>query len=416
MQKLKMPGFFVGLFIVISVWFGAVEATASGYNYQYVTQWNFTGSNIYGLTTDTNGNVYVTVDNSIQKFDGNGNPLAQWGSYGTGNGQFSDAMNPAVDASGNVYVPDLNNSRVQKFDRNGNYLLQWGSRGSGIGQFNWPYAAAVDKNGYVYISDQTNNRIQKFDSNGNYVATIGAGQIQPYCVAIDASGNIFTVAPFYVTKFSSNGSLLAQWGSQGSGNGQFNWAYGIAVDAAGNVYVADGSNNRVQIFDNNGNYLSQFGTAGSGNGQFNYDGWIAVDTSGNVYTGEREGHRIQKFANVIATISGTPSTTDTAGTYYSFTPSAYDINGNPLTFSISNKPSWATFNPSTGTLSGTPVAGTYSNIQISVSDGNGGSASLSPFSINVASSGGTPVPVMDGWWLLPGMLAGLGMIGRRRKQ
>jgi len=120
--------------------------------------------------------------------------------------------------------------------------------------------------------------------------------------------------------------------------------------------------------------------------------------------------------DIAPVISGTPSTTDTAGTYYSFTPTASDVDSSNLTFSIVNKPSWAYFNTSTGTLSGTPTAGTYSNIQITVSDGTL-TTPLSPFSINVASSGGsgTPVPVMDGWWLLPGMLAGVGMFARRRK-
>ncbi len=85
------------------------------------------------------------------------------------------------------------------------------------------------------------------------------------------------------------------------------------------------------------------------------------------------------------TISGTPATTANAGTAYSFTPSASDPDGNTLTFSITNKPSWATFNTATGKLSGTPSAsdaGTTSGIVISVSDGTS-AVSLAAFSINV---------------------------------
>jgi len=120
--------------------------------------------------------------------------------------------------------------------------------------------------------------------------------------------------------------------------------------------------------------------------------------------------------DIAPVISGTPSTTDTAGTYYSFTPTASDVDSTNLTFSISNKPSWAYFNTATGTLSGTPTAGTYGNIQISVSDGTL-TTPLSPFSIYVAASGstGTSVPVMESWWLLPGMLAGVGIFARKRK-
>jgi hypothetical protein len=90
-------------------------------------------------------------------------------------------------------------------------------------------------------------------------------------------------------------------------------------------------------------------------------------------------------ANPPPTISGTPSTADIAGTPYTFTPSASDTDGDTLSFSVQNKPSWATFSIATGSLSGTPTTanvGTYSNIIISVSDGYS-SVSLAPFSINV---------------------------------
>jgi putative Ig domain-containing protein len=99
--------------------------------------------------------------------------------------------------------------------------------------------------------------------------------------------------------------------------------------------------------------------------------------------------------NTPPTISGTPSTTDAAGNAYSFTPTATDIDNNPLTFTIQNRPSWATFSTTTGQLSGTPMAsaaGTYSNIVISVSDGTA-TASLAAFSITVTqmSSGSATV-------------------------
>jgi len=96
--------------------------------------------------------------------------------------------------------------------------------------------------------------------------------------------------------------------------------------------------------------------------------------------------------NTPPTISGSPKTTDTVGNAYSFTPTATDANNDPLTFSIQNLPSWATFSTTTGQLSGTPMAsaaGTYSNIVISVSDGHV-TASLAPFSITVTQvSSGT---------------------------
>jgi len=98
-------------------------------------------------------------------------------------------------------------------------------------------------------------------------------------------------------------------------------------------------------------------------------------------------------SNAPPTISGSPARSVTAGTAYAFTPTARDPNGNTLTFSIANRPSWATFNTSTGRLSGTPTTaqvGTYANVTIRVSDGTS-TVSLAAFSITVAapaSSGG----------------------------
>lgn len=121
-------------------------------------------------------------------------------------------------------------------------------------------------------------------------------------------------------------------------------------------------------------------------------------------------------SGIAPVISGSPASGTIAGIYYSFIPSASDADSSNLTFSIVNKPSWATFSTVTGMLSGTPTFGTYNDILIGVSDGTL-TTFLSTFSITVALSGGaaTRVPVMEGWWLLSGLLAGVGIFFRRRK-
>jgi hypothetical protein len=111
-------------------------------------------------------------------------------------------------------------------------------------------------------------------------------------------------------------------------------------------------------------------------------------------------------SNTPPTISGTPATTATVGTQYTFTPTATDANGGTLTFSIVNRPAWATFTSATGRLQGTPAAanvGTFADIRISVSDGQDTTA-LAPFSIAVSQPpnraptiSGTPITaVMQG--------------------
>jgi hypothetical protein len=97
------------------------------------------------------------------------------------------------------------------------------------------------------------------------------------------------------------------------------------------------------------------------------------------------------------TISGSPSTTATEGTAYSFQPTASDPDGQTLAFGIANKPSWASFSSTTGKLSGTPPkgsAGTYANIAISVSDGTA-SATLPAFTVTVAAAPNNP-PTISG--------------------
>jgi hypothetical protein len=110
-----------------------------------------------------------------------------------------------------------------------------------------------------------------------------------------------------------------------------------------------------------------------------------VNTASSATTADETG------GTATATISGTPATSITVGTTYSFTPTASDSDGGALKFSISNAPAWATFNTTTGQLSGSPKAtdtGTTMNVAISVSDGTA-SALLPAFSITVTNTAGT---------------------------
>ncbi len=87
----------------------------------------------------------------------------------------------------------------------------------------------------------------------------------------------------------------ATFGSHGSGDGQFNDTSGVAVDGAGNVYVADTGNHRVQVFDSSRNHSASFGSYGRGDGQFSDPRGVAVDGAGNVYVADTGNHRVQVF-------------------------------------------------------------------------------------------------------------------------
>jgi DNA-binding beta-propeller fold protein YncE len=288
-----------------------VVYTVTGY--QFVTQWGSYGTGSgqfnspFGIAVDASKNVYVadTSNNRIQKFDSSGNFITTWGSSGAGNGQFEGPRAVAVYASGNVYVLDNGNNRIQKFDSSGNFITTWGSSGTGNGQFESPIGIAVNASGNVYVADYGNNRIQKFDSSGNFVTTWGSsgtgnGQFwSPSGVVVDASGNVYVVDSFNqrIQKFSSSGAFITMWGSSGSGVGQFFDPYGVAVDASGNVYVADQGNDRIQKFSSSGAFITMWGFYGIGNGQFFDPCGVAVDVTGNVYVADTENARIQVFSS-----------------------------------------------------------------------------------------------------------------------
>jgi DNA-binding beta-propeller fold protein YncE len=96
---------------------------------------------------------------------------------------------------------------------------------------------------------------------------------------------------------ASGFGFVRSWGTEGTGSGQFESPSAVAVDTAGNVYVADTANNRIQKFDSQGNFLLTWGTAGSGQGQFNGPQGITVDPAGNVYVADTFNHRFQKFSS-----------------------------------------------------------------------------------------------------------------------
>ena len=104
---------------------------------------------------------------------------------------------------------------VLKFSGSGTFLLQWSTA-----PFGSPAGIAVDSSGHVFVTLQNSNTIQKFTSTGTW---------------------------------------LASWGSQGSGNGQFNFMEDIAIDRNGDLYVADSDNRRIQKLDSDGNWLDGWG-------------------------------------------------------------------------------------------------------------------------------------------------------------
>jgi hypothetical protein len=126
----------------------------------------------------------------------------------------------------------------------------------------------------------------------------GDGQLfTPRAVATDSAGNVYVAdtGNNRIQQFDSSGAFIRKWGGSGSGAGQFNYPDGVAVGPAGHVYVADTGNHRIEEFDPSGAFVRQWGSKGSRSGQFRYPDGVAVDSVGHVFVTDRDNNRVQEF-------------------------------------------------------------------------------------------------------------------------
>lgn len=217
----------------------------------------------HSLTVDRQGNVWVTdvALHQVYKFSRDGKLLLTLGERGTaGNDRshFSRPTDVAVAPYGSFYVSDgYGNSRVMKFAADGKCLSQWGTKGTGPGQFDLPHGIAMDAASRVLVVDRQNARVQVFDGEGNYLTQWkGPHFVSPQDIAIGSDGTAFVVDigddklpdRSGVLVMRPDGSLVGRFGRYGNYDGQFLIAHGVAVGKGGEVYVADFTGRRVQKF------------------------------------------------------------------------------------------------------------------------------------------------------------------------
>jgi sugar lactone lactonase YvrE len=251
-----------------------------------------------GVAIDAKGNAWVVDrDNRrVEKFNEAGEYLSSFGSYGSGNGQFGEPIDVAIDAKGNLLVTDARFNRVEKFNEKGEYLSQFGSAGTGNGKFSYPQAIAVAPNGTIWVADSENARLQAFNEKGEFLRTVGsfgfaAGKfIFPVGIAADPDGNIWASDAYggWVSVFTESGAFVRRF-SGGSG--------AIDIDRWGHAWVVNNGYGRVQEYDLAGQYVAQFGSGGSGSGQFSFSEptGIASDASGRLLISDPGNNRVQKW-------------------------------------------------------------------------------------------------------------------------
>ncbi|PQJ13050.1 hypothetical protein CJD36_004720 [Flavipsychrobacter stenotrophus] len=258
--------------------------------------------NCRGVALDPSGNVYIISGHVIRKVNSSGIITTYAGSTSTygfsGDGGLAISANLytpsgiAFDAAGNLYIADADNNRIRKVNTSGYISTIAGSTfgfsgdggAAGLSKLARPEGVAIDATGNIYIADGGNQRIRK----------------------INTSGIISTIAGNGLTGFAGDGGAAT--------SARFQTPNGIAVDASGNIYVADNGNFRIRKINTSGIISTVAGNASTGYGA---DGvaatatplsmvtGVAVDASGNIYIPDWINYRIRKVSGgIISTIAG----------------------------------------------------------------------------------------------------------------
>jgi sugar lactone lactonase YvrE len=234
------------------------------------------------------------------------------GVWGTDNNHFTEVNDVALDSAGRAYAVDSSAHRVQMFEADGAYFATLGGAwGTGDTQFNIPRGIAIGPDDRIYVADTFNHHIQIFDQYRHYLSTIGQTGVagsdnahfnQPEDVEVDASGNIYVADEnnHRIQVFDSNRvyvRTIGVTGISGDDYGHLQNPKAVVVDRSGRTYVADQWGNRLQVFNSNGAYLTTVGGSwGSQSSQVRNIEGLALDAAGNLYMAEFENARIQKFA------------------------------------------------------------------------------------------------------------------------
>jgi hypothetical protein len=201
-------------------------------------------------------------------------------------GQFRQPTDVTWDPQGDIFISDgYVNSRVAKFDKNGDWVKQWGSFGTGQGEFNTPHSIASDDKGNIYVADRGNRRIQVFDPDGKFLREITIDVPVPPVVHMWMGSA--PVAPPPDTVGAPPPALTMQSGAP--------WAICITPGPTQYLYSADAYPGRVYKLTLDGKVVGVFGSMGHQPKQFGWIHEMACPAENEIYTAEILNWRVQKL-------------------------------------------------------------------------------------------------------------------------
>ena len=304
----------------------------------------------YGVAVDSGDNLYIADpgNNRIRKVAaGTGviTTIAGKGSagYSGDNGAASGAelnlpTGVAVDSAGNVYIADAGNNVIRKINTSGGITTVAGNNAEGYSGDNGaatnatlytPTGVAVDGAGNLYIADTNNNRIRKVGTSGTITTIAGTGTAgysgdsgaatsatlnKPAAVVVDSTGNLYIAdtgndvvrmiaTAGTISTFAGNGSAGYSGDGGPATSARLNSPYGLNLDSAGDIYVADSMNNVVRMVNTAGVIST---VAGNDTNGYSGDGGqatsaalsnprgVALDSQGNFYLSDQNNNRVRE--------------------------------------------------------------------------------------------------------------------------